>query len=130
MGEKRQKQSAEEGFMSTKSELKSAVKHTPGPWTIKDHGVMGMLNGRLETVATIYPLSPVEKSNARLIAAAPELLEACKELLGRLSQVMDNHPNLPDPNDSSEESHEWTEGDKIALDNARSAITKATGETL
>ncbi len=57
------------------------TKHTPGPW-IK----VGMMNSQLgiigpmgEPVANICR-TPVEKYDARLIAAAPELLEALREV--------------------------------------------------
>lgn len=65
-------------------------KHTPGPWRIGDAGytVFGPPNGNPspETVA-----ATTHKKNARLIAAAPELLAACEAMATRLSLPKD-HP--------------------------------------
>lgn len=66
----------------------SEAKHTPGPWQISTpHGRMGgrdfLLQGAdsrtvFDTLAAdAWPLSAAD---ARLIAAAPELLAACKHL--------------------------------------------------
>lgn len=62
-------------------------KHTPGPWKFYDDSNDGKTN-RIEivaigkTVARIYHSVPAEDlPNARLIAAAPDLLEACKAAL-------------------------------------------------
>lgn len=68
------------------------TKHTPGPWSC-DHG----------DTPTVYPDNDKDygiiadvygdqaQANARLIAAAPELLEALKEMLTGLEEV--NIPN-------------------------------------
>lgn len=57
-------------------------KHTPGPWTLEGSTIKGSDGGTICTFRyPIYPLStgPDEySSNARLIAAAPEMLEALK----------------------------------------------------
>lgn len=61
--------------------------HTPGPWTLRSGAFAGLgqqvLSGK-DLVATVH--SPVgridqESPNARLIAAAPDLLAACKRAL-------------------------------------------------
>ena len=53
------------------------AKHTPGPWTIG--GVQPWIQWmQFEP----EQWSEMQKANARLIAAAPDLLEACDELLG------------------------------------------------
>lgn len=114
-----------------KSEAKSSVKHTP--WLVRT--VTGYAGGSGSESNASVTLQIQTQSNTveevrQKVEALPELLEVCRDLAGRLAQVMENHPNLPDPYDSSEDSHEWTEGDKIALDNARNAITKATGGAL
>jgi hypothetical protein len=63
------------------------TKHTPGPWEVsgfpKSEG-FSILTGKGRCVAERYPAAVSEKegeemeANARLIAAAPELLKACK----------------------------------------------------
>jgi hypothetical protein len=64
------------------------MKHTPGPWKVyvesKHHAYIHAFREGLEfSIGEIYETAvPKElKSNARLIAAAPELLGACKALL-------------------------------------------------
>ena len=62
------------------------MKHTPGPWEViqpdKNHPSRAMVaacNGGVD----IYnvPLTEETKANARLIAASPDLLAACKDAL-------------------------------------------------
>jgi len=86
-----------------------STQHTPGPWVVYDDSNDGKTN-RIEiaalgkTVARIYHSVPEEDlPNARLIAAAPDLLEALLEL--------DAKP---------EHTISWLK--------ARAAIAKATGE--
>ena len=64
--------------------------HTPGPWELQerpstsDHEPIKAANGdfvayalrQLRTEDAAIPVDPTERANARLIAAAPELLEA------------------------------------------------------
>ena len=58
--------------------------HTPGPWYLHD-GLMGYeIHNKNLIVAhiTTEPNAVSEDANARLIAAAPELLEALEALIG------------------------------------------------
>ena len=64
------------------------TKHTPGPWAlhptalhpaVRSVGTAETGPRRICTVGTMNG-NPVDKENARLIAAAPELLEAAIEL--------------------------------------------------
>jgi len=94
----------------------SESKYTPGPWTAeaKDLGgevpswrVYNMPEG--QQVASVHRWNGEgDEANAHLIAAAPDLLEACKEALVRLE--CHNHP------------------DGRRLDNLRAAIAKAEGQ--
>lgn len=90
-------------------------KHTPGPWSFYDDSNDGRTN-RIEivaigkTVARIYHSVPDEDlPNARLIATAPDLLEALDIMERHFSRYDDAHNNL-------------------VLEQARAAIAKATGE--
>jgi len=78
------------------------MEHTPGPWHIgreQDHSadrwkhntewskIRGTDNGLIAKIESIHPKGKrqskdfdVEAANARLIAAAPELLEVCKKI--------------------------------------------------
>jgi len=68
-------------------------KHTPGKWTAFGIDVRSspvVLEGKLIAETRDYPMGSKELeesyANARLIAAAPELLEALKELNGELDR--------------------------------------------
>ena len=94
------------------------VKHTPGPWryvranpspTTGEHLIAGAKPGYLAEVRDCRSGSVA--ANARLISAAPDLLEALQWLVDI----------LPDPDlDNDELQRTWTR-------RARAAIAKATG---
>jgi hypothetical protein len=99
------------------------TKHTQGPWHITGNKTKyieaRIRDGWLQEVASVGPTEsdngygPQQEANARLIAAAPELLEALQEIL-----AIDGHSSL-------------TREDSDKLDaKARAAIAKATGEQL
>ena len=62
--------------------------HTPGPWTASDErrGIFEIIHDG-DLLAQVWGVRPAgdgdlpAEANARLIAAAPELLEACQEAL-------------------------------------------------
>lgn len=94
-------------------------KHTPGPWrydrcngspTTGEHMIAGGKPGYLAEVRDCG--SGDVSANARLIAAAPDLLEACKRMIGSLGVMVCDADSC---------------GDIVF---ARAAIAKATGETL
>jgi hypothetical protein len=70
---------------------KNETKHTPGPWTVRDNknGTLGIdakepdgtycQPARVNGDADDPVYGPTTRANARLIAAAPDLLAACKE---------------------------------------------------
>ena len=86
-------------------------KHTPGPWSFYDDSNDGKTNrieivGWGKTVARIYHSVPEEDlPNARLIAAAPDLLEALRDLVDAMTGRLD--------------------GETIALHNALIVLAKA-----
>lgn len=84
--------------------------HTPGPWFTKREGFSTVYvdarigGGLLQEVAAVGPQEggiQQQDANARLIAAAPELLEACKAALS---------------------------DDQPYIEKCRAAIAKATGK--
>lgn len=90
----------------------SAHKHTPGPWHSTGRYV-GSGHAKMNICecsdnSGCWSNAPEAVANARLIAAAPDLLESVKALLGCMSLAG------------------W-DGDPIAV-KARAAIAKATGE--
>lgn len=75
-------------------------KFTPGPWElvrcVKDQSVWNVLPaGERVPVGTVWrrlqDTDNVAESNARLVASAPELLEACKRALETLRNVPGDH---------------------------------------
>lgn len=62
----------------------STHKHTKGPWMVPPDGyrVLALVNGAYVHVATtghnVRQRTPEAQANAKLIAAAPEILEACE----------------------------------------------------
>lgn len=72
--------------------------HTPGPWFVMDtKGAFGQSVGLAivsehvddAIVASVGGDLPGEKANAHLIAAAPDLLRACKQWLARFDGERD-----------------------------------------
>lgn len=102
------------------------AKHTPGPFFVtqsSDWGGMsgvslgiddafGMEGGRDYHLATVVHGDPdAMRANARLIAAAPEMLEALQFMLTEFE-----HGDI-------------NAGEEAAISKARTAIAKATGDT-
>lgn len=90
-------------------------KHTPGPWAVTKKFEVGPIsneddqsNGMVIPVADVFGEN--RKDDARLIAAAPDLLKACSCALGWVTGNMDGDADL---------------GDAIEL--IREAIAKAEG---
>lgn len=84
----------------------SETKHTPGPWSVNECHVYRYDDEYDETIcdtsgapteaAFMSDVPDRAEANARLIAAAPELLEACKRLMGR-AFVGSHTPREQDP---------------------------------
>jgi hypothetical protein len=105
--------------MKLQWEVETAMTHTPKPWVVTESGdVDGPDTGYGELrVATCSNTARVEsKGNANLIAAGPDLLEACKRFITAF--------------DSG--GYTWGENDEHygAIGAIREAISKATGEPL
>jgi len=120
------------------NDLRTQMAHTPGPWhchylgEIAEQDVDGCLatgittasideflkeGGRGDLVAWV-PHDRNEEANARLIAAAPELLAACHSLLSILKDELEDDPN-------PSEMTSWLD----AIDEASKVIDKAEGRT-
>jgi len=60
-------------------------EHTPGPWDAKDwrvcHSIGGDIGVICDTASNAKTRTLENRANARLISAAPELLEACEAML-------------------------------------------------
>jgi len=95
-------------------------KHTPGPWLLNENNNWktnpfsvsvrkpGVHSTTVANVPTRMTISPMEqRANARLIAAAPDLLDALVTM----------------PQSMSSSDQDWWDW----VDKARSAIDKATG---
>lgn len=96
--------------------------HTPGPWVVhptalhpavRSVGQAEIAPRRICTVGSMNG-SPVDERNARLIAAAPELLEALQGLVAVLDRQLHSPHAAPRAS---------------PLGRARAAIQKATGDT-
>jgi hypothetical protein len=64
------------------------TKHTPGPWA-KYGSVIRSLSGSERKVAEVRVLDDEGQANAKLIAAAPDLLAALQKLHVSLSELND-----------------------------------------
>jgi hypothetical protein len=104
---------------------KGASGHTPGPWSVREtpwaegkkHYINGLRGRCLATTLSMESSDPTKKAevvaNARLIAAAPELLAELTDLVGWLH---DNQRTIEG---------EFLMDDLLA--GPRAAIAKATG---
>lgn len=96
--------------------------HTPGPWRVwREVGleIFPDCSGTRIALVTNEANGPkgitpaMGEANARLIAAAPDLLAALKAF-------------VDDVTDADHSAHDWSE--QVVLKRARAAIAKATGE--
>lgn len=104
--------------------------HTPGPWKI-DYGHPRGLPGGISRAAAPWtavtrfntfarPTTPEALANARLIAVAPDLLEAARQAEQALLTFCDHYVIEDRDHDLAAER---------AIQAIRAAIAKATGET-
>lgn len=77
------------------------TKHTPGPWTVGDSGLSVLKMNqpdpdylpRAQRVADVYQdqqFSEESRANAKLVAAAPDLLKACEQVKYLLAVARDH----------------------------------------
>ena len=121
------------------------TKHIPGPWRVKPNSVGGPTVGpEGSVVADIRTYGgphvggrqhPQTDANARLIAAAPDLLEACEtfaEWLGREESGFARAGNKRDTPEGERAWRDWYNENlrlcALAQEQARAAIARATGE--
>lgn len=96
------------------------MPHTPGPWRIGDVRANGevLIHGDRQIVASAIQghREYTAEANARLIAAAPDLLDALEEL----RRWFDDNVSTYEPHCSPEYAEMW--------ERVRKAISKARGE--
>lgn len=89
-------------------------KHTPGPWGLDGNLIEGPDGERVACITAYSRRTPKQKANARLIAAAPEMLAALQAVLAEIEG-----PDRPHSTDSWLPSH--------LAHQVRAAIAKAEG---
>jgi hypothetical protein len=101
----------------------NTIKHTPAPWRIEQEpDLIAIKAFRLDNASDIcaLPDGKIDQAPARLIAAAPELLDAVSDILGQLEAV----GLLIDGEDCGQ----WHGAEGLSFAKAREAIAKATSE--
>lgn len=80
-------------------------KHTPGPWRVTEGRRIDSGRGYSTAIADVWahgegaddaPSTGEAEANARLLAAAPDLLEACKEAVAVANMSDEDKPTLDD----------------------------------
>ena len=98
--------------------MKTSIKHTPGPWEAHKNEGTGtlpcVLSNKVTRTGGFYVARCNNFGDAVLIAAAPELLEACKLVAATFKRSNDSGNFLGD-----DEHEAWNKVDK--------AIAKAEG---
>ncbi len=104
------------------------MAHTPGPWLShpRSDGITAVYKWTAETandlVASMSPTQPEAEANARLIAAAPEMLEALEEAQYALGCARDSAAALN--GETCSDARYFAEQKAIVMH----AIRKAKGE--
>ena len=70
--------------------------HTPGPWRLEHSSMTGQYVVRMGKAAIVVSDNADSAANARLIAAAPELLEALRSISAIAFHLGWNEGNRPD----------------------------------
>ena len=114
--------------------LETKLKHTPGPWSLADHslGVEIMhtrQDGLSEAHACLHGSYNTSEANARLIAAAPDMLDALMHVVALLHAT---HAALDEYVAAGDDMLRNPLNNKRVqdiADMATDALTKAIGET-
>ena len=74
----------------------SNTKHTPGPWYEYDMGWSGQTAIAVKHANSNFLIVPAmnKGANARLIAAAPRMFDALKDVLGQLDLMPDDQGSI------------------------------------
>lgn len=110
--------------------------HTPGPWFLEDDDVMATVDGEPTIVADVFcggytrngdDDGARKHANARLIAAAPDLVDELRGLYRAYVRLLESaRDRIIDLGGDCDPVDRMEEGDP-ALCSARAAISKATG---
>jgi hypothetical protein len=101
----------------------SPAKHTPGPWQVNHNDPTqvcdadGVVRGCAPVAHCSIGTASERKANARLIAAAPDLLKALIDLVGTMCSASGS--DLEDDLDAID----------ARVGDARAAIARATGDS-
>ena len=110
------------------------MEHTKGNWKVGEKRLMMDYLDMVETTiienekgniiacAIYHNTKPEQEANARLISAAPDLLEACKEVQTTLENSLGEWVAV-----TKTYAPEWTHKIKDMLDELEQAIAKAEG---
>lgn len=102
-------------------------QHTPGPWRIENDTICSTDGDIAKMHFQSCRGRNTEKANARLIAAAPDLLRACSQLIEIVDQYhADLDYAIAHGMEENEDDRLKTIGDMLG--DAQAAIQKARGE--
>ena len=102
------------------------AQHTPGPWSYKAEGGRFIIdNWPRRAIACTAGFEPKNEANARLNAAAPDLLDALEHIIGCAHEAPKFGPF--DQIDNTGEPYQSADFES-ALNKGRTAIRTARGE--
>jgi hypothetical protein len=99
----------------------NTIRHTPGPWTVETKNSYIHVVSPTHVIATISGVPGVSKyavANSHLVAAAPDLLAALKDVSDKLDRAFEG---------DEEAAEDY--GVTASLHRARTAIANARGAT-
>src|SRR4051812_13043639 len=108
----------------------SDTKHTPGPWSFRECDSVVMIEAGSDSIAATNSktywqrFDDADVANARLIAAAPDLLAALKSAERWLGGILSETEDGVEAEVRNVHSAAWN-----AIDSMRAAIAKAEGRS-